>query len=76
MVYTKDFISKRASTFPSFNPEVLDSLPNLFTYTEAHVIFKSTAPHHLHKHSIEIIENILDTNYGLESAAICPLMKP
>ncbi len=74
MAYAKDFISKRASTFPSFNPEVLNILPNFFTYTEAHVIFKSIAPHHpSHKHSIEIIENILDTNYGLESATHLPV---
>ncbi len=73
-VYTKDFISKRAATFPSFNAAVLDVLPNLFTYTEAHVIFKSSSPHHpLHKHSIEIIENILDTNYGLENSADIPI---
>lgn len=74
MVYTKDFISKRAATFPSFNAAVLNMLPDLFTYTEAHVIFKSTSPHDpLHKHSIEIIENILDTNYGLENSAQLPI---
>lgn len=74
MVYTKDFVSKRAATFPSFNAVALDYLPNLFTYTEAHVIFKSISPHHSsHRHSIEIIENILDTNYGLESASQLPI---
>ncbi len=74
MVYTKDFINKRAATFPSFNANALDCLPNLFTYTEAHVIFKSISPHHSsHRHSIEIIENILDTNYGLESASQLPI---
>jgi len=74
MVYTKDFISKRATTFPSFNPEVLHILPDFFTYTEAHVIFKSASPHpQAHLHSIEIIENILDTNYGLENSARLPV---
>ncbi len=74
MVYTKDFISKRAAIFPSFNSEVLHILPDFFTYAEAHVIFKSASPHDpAHRHSIEIIENILDTNYRLENSAHLPI---
>lgn len=69
ITYAKGFVGKRAATLPSFNSSVLDMLPDFFTYTEAHVIFKSTSPHHpLHKHSIEIIEHVLDTNYDLESS--------
>jgi predicted GH43/DUF377 family glycosyl hydrolase len=72
--YTKDFISRRASKFTSFNPAVLDPLPQTFTYAEAHLIFKSTAPHQRsHKHSIEIIENILDSNYDLENSEQMPI---
>ena len=72
--YTKDFISRRAAKFTSFNPAVLDPLPQTFTYAEAHLIFRSTAPHHRsHKHSIEIIENILDSNYDLENSEQMPI---
>ena len=72
--YTKDFISRRASKFTSFNPSVLDPLPETFTYAEAHVIFKSIGPHHgSHKHSIEIVENILDSNYDLENSEQMPV---
>ncbi len=72
--YTKDFIKRRASKFASFNPTVLNSLPETFTYAEAHLIFKSTAPHHRsHKHSIEIVENVLDSNYDLENSEQMPV---
>ena len=72
--YTKDFIKRRASKFASFHPAVLDSLPETFSYAEAHLIFKATARHHRsYKHSIEIVENVLDSNYDLENSEQMPI---
>lgn len=72
--YTKDFIARRAALTPDFNKSTLDILPNLFSATEVHQIFKTTAPHDpAEVDSIVLIEKILDTNYDLEASSQLPI---
>jgi predicted GH43/DUF377 family glycosyl hydrolase len=72
--YSKDFINKRAALTPDFNKGVLDILPDSFSATEVHQLFKSTAPHDpAMVDSIVLIEKILDTNYELEASSQLPL---
>ena len=63
--YDKDFIKKRAAFFPGFKMELLDILPDRFTAEQAIDIIEGTSTND----SLNILKEIFDTNYELESSA-------
>ncbi len=73
--YEKSFIIKRSVFFPEFKKQLLDILPGTFTATEAiQIIYEnkiSTDPSLAE--SIQLLKNILDTNYELESSTHLPI---
>ena len=73
-VFTKLFVEKCASAIPQFNKELLNTLPETFTVSDAYQILKPKE----HQESSMIksfmkLEEILDTNYELETFPDLPL---
>ena len=73
--YDKSFITKRSIFFPDFRNQLLNSLPDSFTATEAiHAINEhKMATDPSMTESNQLLENILDTNYELESSPHLPV---
>jgi predicted GH43/DUF377 family glycosyl hydrolase len=73
-VYDKRFIRLRVATIPQFNQTILDILPDEFTAVQAHNIFKSKSQQDPSiNSSIGILEEMLDTNYDLETSFHLPV---
>jgi len=73
-LYNKNFIQRRAATTTQFNKSVLDILPDDFTASQAHNIFKLKEPQDPSiNNSIAILEEMLDTNYELETSSNLPV---
>jgi predicted GH43/DUF377 family glycosyl hydrolase len=60
---TKKFIEDRTKSFPEFNPEILDSLPEVFESNELDVLIES-----INAESIEgsVLIDLMDSNYNVE----------
>jgi predicted GH43/DUF377 family glycosyl hydrolase len=73
--YEKSFIIKRSVFFPEFKIQLLNVMPDRFTATEAiQIIYENEmATDPLLAESIQLLKNILDTNYELESSPQLPI---
>lgn len=71
-IYGKDFIKKRAAFFPGFKMEMLESLPDNFTATQAMQLLRNLKDDSVSS-SIKQLEEIFDTNYELKSSSGLPL---
>ena len=73
-VFTKFFIEKCAASIPQFNKELLSILPDTFTVAEAHQILKPKEQQESSMiKSFMKLEEIMDTNYELETFPHLPL---
>lgn len=76
-VYARDFIRKRLAQLPGFKTELLDSLPETFTASEALNKIKLKEGELLQNNplswSIDQLSDILDTNYELEKSSHLPI---
>lgn len=71
--YSKDFINRRAAMFPKFKSEMLDKLPDSFTAAEVlHILNEHGLPG-ADDYSVNLLKEILDTNYELEDSSDLPI---
>lgn len=69
-VYSLAFIKNRVRFFPSFKKELLEFLPENFTATEAiSLLNQSQLPDEPTQSSTKYLEEILDSNYELQSSS-------
>ncbi len=72
--YTKDFIKKRIQYFPNFRFEIIESLPEKFSATNAIEILKNKVfQDGAALASIKQLEEIFDTNYDLRPSSQLPI---
>lgn len=70
VVYNKEFIKNRVAFFSGFKREILESLPDNFTASEAIAFLKNKfSKHDSAATSINQLAEIFDTNYDLQSSA-------
>ena len=73
--YTLDFIKERGAFFPQFNQDILNVLPGSFTATEVITAARVASEKDGNERSLQILEEILDTNYELKPSVSLPMME-